>query len=398
MQSRYPQDLALPAAVGAETVRRLAKAWLLRTWRAFLALELPDQPDGPTWREVRELAVLQTKTSPANLYAWLLRPTAAMLVKTATLDPWLPLQVRVYAAYSACLLLGIEAAAQGWLTRPLAWTGRLPPGASLLLGLAWAEQAGPLILANGQVPTLGANEAFYPIHPAYPQLRLALADVNPLPVFAEHPSRRGNVVGLGGAPLPQWMAGMREALDIIDTYLPEVADEMRVLLGQLLPAGVDGETHQSASYLQAPGSVYLTLHPDPMTLAEAIIHEFQHNKLNLLLDADPLLHGDEARYPSPLRPDARPLRGVLLAVHAFQPVAVLYERMAGGSHVAAKKHDFGKRFDQILARNRDGWAVLRRHARPTELGRALLADMARVEGRFANRVGADPDSPNDFNE
>ena len=90
--------------------------------------------------------------------------------------------------------------------------------------------------------------------------------------------------------------------------------------------------------------------------------------------------------------------GVLLAVHAFQPVAVLYERMAGGAHVAAKKHDFGKRFDQILARNRDGWAVLRRHARPTELGRALLADMARVEGRFANRVGADPDSPNDFNE
>ena len=103
---------------------------------------------------------------------------------------------------------------------------------------------------------------------------------------------------------------------------------MRLLMQLLLPVGFDRERHLSASYAEAIGAAYLSLHPDGMTMAEALIHEFSHNKINALARLEPLLeNGDGARFGSPLRPDPRPLHGVLLAVHAFVPVARLYERM-----------------------------------------------------------------------
>jgi HEXXH motif-containing protein len=53
---------------------------------------------------------------------------------------------------------------------------------------------------------------------------------------------------------------------------------------------------------------------------EAIIHESSHNKLNLLFHFDPLiLNSLDENYYSPFRPDARHLKGVFLAMHAFVP-------------------------------------------------------------------------------
>ena len=41
-----------------------------------------------------------------------------------------------------------------------------------------------------------------------------------------------------------------------------------------VPVGWDEQRHLSASYQEAIGTVYLSLHPNPLTLAEALIHEF----------------------------------------------------------------------------------------------------------------------------
>src|SRR5205085_553303 len=81
---------------------------------------------------------------------------------------------------------------------------------------------------------------------------------------------------------------------------------------------------------------YLTLNPNAMTMAEAVVHEFQHNKFNVVADEVAFLtNAFHPLYPSPVRPDPRPLWGILLAVHAFLPVAELYRRLRDAGHPLA---------------------------------------------------------------
>ena len=113
----------------------------------------------------------------------------------------------------------------------------------------------------------------------------------------------------------------------------------------------------------------------PMTLAEAILHEFSHNKLHALLEQGPLLHNAWAPlYTSPVRPDPRPLHGVLLAVHAFLPVARMLASMlsSGTGEVEA-------RLRQVAIGNHAAAETLRAHARPTALGEPLLAEILRLD-------------------
>src|SRR6185503_20664745 len=93
----------------------------------------------------------------------------------------------------------------------------------------------------------------------------------------------------------------------------------------------------SASYQEAIGTIYMTLHPSLMTMTEALIHEFSHNKINALFEIDDVLENAwSPLYASPVRPDPRPLHGVLLAVHAFLPVARLYEALIQAREPAAQ--------------------------------------------------------------
>jgi len=78
-----------------------------------------------------------------------------------------------------------------------------------------------------------------------------------------------------------------------------------------------------------------------------------------------------------VRPDPRPLHGVLLAVHAFLPVARLYERMIDAGDPEAQNDAFRGRFAQIRKINREGAELLLREARPTPVGRGLLDEIRR---------------------
>jgi HEXXH motif-containing protein len=209
---------------------------------------------------------------------------------------------------------------------------------------------------------------------------LALADNNPLAMHEAHPDKRGNALDLGGRPSSEWVAALREALQLVRSHLPDLRTEMDLYLQQIVPVGFFDDRHLSASYREAIGTVYLSLHPSPMTMVEALVHEFQHNKLNALLESDDVLeNAHEPLYRSPVRPDARPLHGVLLAVHAFVPVALLYERMI----VAGDARASDRRLREIALMNREGTDVLRAHARPTPVGKALLDELFRWDQHFA---------------
>ncbi|HJL02104.1 MAG TPA: HEXXH motif-containing putative peptide modification protein [Polyangiaceae bacterium LLY-WYZ-15_(1-7)] len=215
---------------------------------------------------------------------------------------------------------------------------------------------------------------------------LATVDNNPLRDREAHPDKQGNAVDLGGRAPAEWVDALRDALARLGAQLPTFRDEVRLVLQQVVPVGFDARAHLSASYREALGTIYLSLHPRPLTMVEALIHEVSHNKLNALLELDPLLHNAfEPLYPSPVRPDPRPLLGVLLAVHAFLPVARFYERLLAGPDEAlpGPRAAVERRFEAIRAQNRDGAAVLAAHAEATPVGDGVLDEIARWTAHFA---------------
>ncbi len=206
---------------------------------------------------------------------------------------------------------------------------------------------------------------------------LAAADTFPMAHLEAHPDKDGNALDLGDRSPEDWVDALRSALGIVAAALPEWDVGIRPhVVGRWVPVGCDDREHRSASYREAPGLAYLTLHPDPLTMAEAVLHEAQHSALNLLSWFDPLLDdADDVLVTSPVRPDPRPLRGVLLAAHAFVPVAAMHLRLAEAEHGAASGDRFAVRRAEVLRSNEDALAILEARAHPTSAGRRVLRDL-----------------------
>ena len=198
---------------------------------------------------------------------------------------------------------------------------------------------------------------------------LSELDSNPLFDHEAHPDKDGNAIDLGGHPVEAWTAALAEAASWIALALPSLAAELQHSLQRVIPVGHRPREHLSASYLEAPGTVYMTLHPRPLTLAEALIHETQHGKLNALRWLDPLLLNEASEaVSSPVRPDPRPLLGVLLAVHAFVPVAALHQRLRELGHPSTDDPSFTRRQAEVLAQNAEGLRTLRMRGRWSRQG------------------------------
>jgi HEXXH motif-containing protein len=219
-------------------------------------------------------------------------------------------------------------------------------------------------------------------HPLGEVTHFATVDHNPIAAFEAHPEKCGNPVDLGGRPEEAWIGILEEAFALIESFMPATFAEMRMMLHEVIPVGYDDTRHLSASYREAIGTIYLTLHPNVMTMAEAVLHEFQHNKFNVAADGvDFLSNAFHPLYPSPVRPDPRPLWGILLAVHAFLPVAELYRRMRDAGHPLAAQPGFERRMSELDLKNREGMEMLRAHAQFTPPGVALFADLEALEQR-----------------
>jgi HEXXH motif-containing protein len=226
----------------------------------------------------------------------------------------------------------------------------------------------------------------------YTELRqgvaLSLTDSNPISDFEAHPDKEGNQLSLGDAEASQWAEMLAECVDTIEAHLPDLWREMSMVLQQLIPVGTDDEKHLSASYQEAVGTVYLTLHPNLMTMTEAVIHEYQHSKLNMLFHLEAVMYNAfHPLYTSPVRPDPRPLHGIMLAAHAFVPVAELYRRMEEAGAPMSMDGYFRERFEQIVGKNSDAISTLLENADPTPRGLAVIDELDRLNRSHREYLG-----------
>jgi HEXXH motif-containing protein len=262
-------------------------------------------------------------------------------------------------------------------------------------GLSFNAQGIELRLADGSYFAYGAaprpgvriERPFHRLHAELPAA-FALFDSNPLSLLEAHPNKQGNAIDLGERSIEAWCGALSEALDLVKVALPALAAELRASLLRVVPVGFHAEQHLSASYREAPGLIYLTLHPSPLTLAEAIIHETQHGKLNALSWLDPVMHNGHSEWTrSPVRPDMRPLMGVLLALHAFVPVSELHRSLAEQGHPIASTPEFRSRRAEVLEQNSRAIEALRPLASFSELGARVFAGLEALHA--AARKNAD---------
>jgi HEXXH motif-containing protein len=362
-------DITIPEP-GSTTAREILSLALRRLLRDTLDLPRTAPPSArPEALALRTMLERAAKTAPGPLFAALRRPTISALVRS--LRPVRALPDAVRDALFVELVAGLRHDLSGaGVDLPDAPGRRVPPRVLSLLDHTATDTR------SGAVSR--------PYHPIAKDLVLALADNNPLAMEEAHPDKEGNALDLGGRPAEEWTATLRDALALVEAHLPDLAAEIHLFVQQIVPVGHDEHRHLSASYQEAIGTVYMTLHPSLMTMTEALIHEFSHNKINALFELDDLLENAwSPLYTSPVRPDPRPLHGVLLAVHAFLPVARLYEKMTEAAHPRAATEDFQRRFLQIRKTNREGADVVLTNARPTPVGRPVLDEIARWDAHFS---------------
>lgn len=361
------EDLTLPRST--ESARRVLSAALRDRLSNLRRLPAESRELRATLRKLAD----QLRVEPGPVFRALSRPTVGAMIRVLRKRPSTELATRL-ASTLAGELLSAGAELDGL-------TLDVPPGLPCL-GARCLLPAGRRKLEGRRWGDVELEEdgTFLPIEH---NLLLAMADSNPLAMTEAHPDKEGNAIDLGGREGAEWCDALREALGVIEKHLPVVHEELHLTVEQIVPVGYHEERHLSASYQEAIGTIYLTLHPRTMTMTEALVHEHMHNKINALFEIDPVFHNAFAPlFTSPVRPDPRPLHGILLAVHAFLPVAELYRQMRRSDDPRARSPEFEKRYAQIIEGNRAGVAVLSENADPTAHGRAILDELERLNDSF----------------
>ena len=372
-------DLTIPQP-GSTTARDVLSSALRRLLRD--ALELPRS--APPSARVEASALQATlehaaKWSPGALVSALRRPTVGTLLRC--LRPSCGLAEEARDALYVEVLAGLRHDLALAFAAPREGKGPLP---SLPEAPGCRRPPRVVSLLDRTATITASGEVTRPYHVIARDLVLALADNNPLAMEEAHPDKEGNALDLGGRSASAWTSMLRDALALVEAHMPDMAGEIDMYVQQIVPVGYHEERHLSASYQEAIGTIYMTLHPSLMTMTEALIHEFSHNKINALFEQDELLENAwSPLYTSPVRPDPRPLHGVLLAVHAFLPVARLYETMIAAGHPLAQREAFVERFRRIRKTNREGAEVVLMNGRPTPIGRGVLDEIARWDRHYA---------------
>ena len=123
--------------------------------------------------------------------------------------------------------------------------------------------------------------------------------------------------GLAADELRRWRQRVQSAWEILVRHHRWAARAIADGVSVIVPLVPQSETDLiSATSPAAFGAVATSWPPDPVTMAETLVHEFQHVKLCGLLDMVPLTESGGEKVYAPWRQDPRPAGGLLQGVYA----------------------------------------------------------------------------------
>ncbi len=185
-------------------------------------------------------------------------------------------------------------------------------------------------------------------------------------------------------PQPQAEAAcrdrIRQAFDLLDRGFPQMAAEIRALVGELvLAAGPEDPkaiTFDGASCFMLWGAVMLNVRGQSNVLdtAQALAHESGHNLLFGFCADGPLIENeDEERYVSPLRLDPRPMDGIVHATYVTARMHQTVSRLLAAGVLDGGQTEAARADQAVHARGfAAGDEVIRQSGRLTAVGRQVM--------------------------
>ena len=127
---------------------------------------------------------------------------------------------------------------------------------------------------------------------------------------------------LSASDLQHWRRRAQSAWAVLVAHHRGAAEPIADGISAMIPLTPRSDTDLvSATTPAAFGAIATSWPPDPVTLAETLVHEFQHVKLCGLLDLVPLARSGGEKVYAPWRQDPRPAAGLLQGVYAHLGIA-----------------------------------------------------------------------------
>jgi HEXXH motif-containing protein len=132
--------------------------------------------------------------------------------------------------------------------------------------------------------------------------------------------------GLSSDELRHWRRAVQSAWDVLVRHHRWTAEPIADGISVIVPLTPQADTDLvSATTPAAFGAIATSWPPDPITLAETLVHEFQHVKLCGLLDMVALTESGGEKVYAPWRQDPRPAASLLQGVYAHLGIARFWQ-------------------------------------------------------------------------
>ena len=126
------------------------------------------------------------------------------------------------------------------------------------------------------------------------------------------------------ADVTSWRQRIQAAWELLVRHHKWAAEPIAEGVSVIVPLAPRSD-HDSATSPAAFGAIATSLPSSAVTLAETLVHEFQHIKLCGLLDMFPLMERSDKRGYAPWRDDPRPLGGILQGIYAFTGIVRFWD-------------------------------------------------------------------------
>jgi HEXXH motif-containing protein len=133
-------------------------------------------------------------------------------------------------------------------------------------------------------------------------------------------------VAVTNADLLAWQAVLDRAWPILTGGHHELATMIATVVRTLVPLARPTQPRSiSSTAASCFGAVALSLPTDALTMAEALVHEFQHGVLSAVMDLMPMVNsGADILAYAPWREDARPVGTLLQGVYAHYGIGTFW--------------------------------------------------------------------------
>ena len=216
------------------------------------------------------------------------------------------------------------------------------------------------------------------------KIRLTTHDYNPYNSHEAHPDHKSSwaILWWWEKEEKEWLSVYSDTFKLLKIIDEGVYKELTQIIHKIIPLGTSKGSHNSASYKECIGHLYMWYTIDTnvpeLSNLEALIHESSHNKLNLIMQFDPVILNDSTeRYYSPYRPDARHIHGIFLGLHAFVPTIYVLCKAYKDKKLNMSEYRLGK-IVLYYVKNKITYKVIQKYGKLTPLWTEILKEIAHV--------------------